>query len=142
MILLGINIEIVLMSSTAAIMSAASTAKATAAAAIEGMAYELGAGLGVTIFGLMLSFFYMQHLNYPSGFSPTQMDQLGHSIGETLQAVTHLDSTTATEVTDFAAAAFTVSHSIVLLVAGGLFFLLAILIWRHMPTQRPANETD
>ena len=37
MILLGINVEIALMSSTAAIMSAVPPEKATAAGAIEGM---------------------------------------------------------------------------------------------------------
>lgn len=58
MVLMGISVEIALLSSTTAIMSAVSPEKATAAGAIEGMAYELGAGLGVAIFGLLLSLFY------------------------------------------------------------------------------------
>jgi DHA2 family multidrug resistance protein-like MFS transporter len=56
MIVMGISVEIALLSSTAAIMTAVPPHKATAAGAIEGMAYELGAGLGITIFGLLLSF--------------------------------------------------------------------------------------
>lgn len=133
MILLGINVEIALLSSTAAIMSAVPPEKATAAGAIEGMAYELGAGLGVTFFGLMLSFFYMQQMRYPADFTQTQIDSLGYSIGETLQAVEHLSPNTAVEVTHSAATAFSASHSMVLWIAGGLFFILAILIWRRMP---------
>ena len=135
MILLGINVEIALMSSTAAIMSAVPPEKATAAGAIEGMAYELGAGLGITFFGLMLSFFYMQQMRYPADFSQSQIQSLGYSIGETLQAVEHLNPSTAAEVTQYAATAFSSSHSMVLWMAGGLFFILAILIWRRMPVK-------
>jgi len=53
MVLMGISVEIALLSSTAAIMSAVSPEKATAAGAIEGMAYELGAGLGVANFWIV-----------------------------------------------------------------------------------------
>ena len=64
--LLGFSIEIALLASTAAIMSSVPPHKASAAGAIEGMAYELGAGLGVAIFGLMLSWFYSRSIILPA----------------------------------------------------------------------------
>lgn len=133
MMLLGISVEIVLMSSTAAIMSAVSAEKATAAGAIEGMAYELGAGLGVAIFGLMLSFFYLRNLVYPTALNETQRQSLGHSIGETLQAVRQFDPALAQSMTEAASHAFTVSHSAVLYSAAAIFLILMLFIWRHMP---------
>ncbi|TCM67357.1 DHA2 family multidrug resistance protein-like MFS transporter [Acinetobacter calcoaceticus] len=139
MIVLGINVEIVLLSATAAMMSSVPAEKATAAGAIEGMAYELGAGLGVAIFGLLLSFFYMQNIMYPAGLTPTEITALGHSLGETLQAVPHLDPQLAAQVTQSAFTAFSHSHSKVMYSAAGLFLLLAIFIWRRMPVQASAN---
>ncbi len=65
MVFLGFSIEIALLASTAAIMSSVPPQKASAAGAIEGMAYELGAGLGVAIFGLMLSWFYSRSIILP-----------------------------------------------------------------------------
>ncbi|MDR0066084.1 MFS transporter, partial [Acinetobacter sp. 11520] len=50
MVFLGFSIEIALLASTAAIMSSVPPQKASAEGDIEGMAYELGAGLGVDIF--------------------------------------------------------------------------------------------
>lgn len=47
-------------------MSSVPPQKASAAGAIEGMAYELGAGLGVAIFGLMLSWFYSRSIILPA----------------------------------------------------------------------------
>lgn len=135
MIVLGISVEIVLMSSTAAIMSAVSAEKATAAGAIEGMAYELGAGVGVAIFGLMLSFFYLRHLYYPAELSLTERESLGHSIGETLHALTQFDPALTQSITQSAFSAFSVAHNAVLNSAALLFLILAVFIWRRMPSQ-------
>lgn len=139
MILLGISVEIVLMSSTAAIMSAVNAEKATAAGAIEGMAYELGAGIGVAIFGLMLSFFYLQNMHYPAELSQPQREALGHSIGETLQAVSQFDPALAESISQAAFRAFSVSHSAVLYSAASLFLILTLFIWRRMPQKPTLN---
>lgn len=139
MILLGISVEIVLMSSTAAIMSAVNAEKATAAGAIEGMAYELGAGIGVAIFGLMLSFFYLQNMHYPAELSQPQREVLGHSIGETLQAVSQFDPALAESISQAAFRAFSVSHSAVLYSAASLFLILTLFIWRRMPQKPTLN---
>jgi DHA2 family multidrug resistance protein-like MFS transporter len=67
MALLGFSAASALLSSTAAIMAAAPKEKAAAAGAIETMAYELGAGLGIALFGLILTRSFSLRLRYPRG---------------------------------------------------------------------------
>ena len=55
MTLLGFSVASALLASSSAIMAAAPKGKAAAAGAIETMAYELGAGLGIALFGLILT---------------------------------------------------------------------------------------
>ena len=55
MTLLGFSVASALLASSSAIMAAAQKEKAAAAGAIETMAYELGAGLGIALFGLILT---------------------------------------------------------------------------------------
>lgn len=133
MALLGVCIEIVLLSSTAAIMSAAPKEKSTSVGAIEGMAYELGAGFGVAFFGLLLSFFYVRNLIVPTQNSGTEIANLGHSIGESMQAIEQLAPGLVQQATDAVHMAFSSSHQMVLYVAAALFIFLAMVIWYKMP---------
>ena len=55
MTLLGFGVASALLASSSAIMAAAPKEKAAAPGAIETMAYELGAGLGIALFGLILT---------------------------------------------------------------------------------------
>ena len=59
-----------LLASSSAIM-AAPKEKAAAAGAIETMAYELGAGLGIALFGLILTRSYSATIVLPSGLNET-----------------------------------------------------------------------
>ncbi len=62
MTLLGFSVASALLASSSAIMAAAPKEKAAAAGAIETMAYELGAGLGIALFGLILTRSYSASL--------------------------------------------------------------------------------
>ena len=108
---MAISVEIALLSSTAAIMSAVSPEKATAAGAIEGMAYELGAGLGVAIFGLLLSLFYAQSIVLPDTLPVNVLTEASSSIGEAISLLRHLDPTLMQELKQAASDAFIHSHS-------------------------------
>lgn len=85
MTLLGFSVASALLASTSAIMAAAPAEKATAAGAIETMAYELGAGLGIAIFGLLLSSSFSDAISLPPGLDAQQMERASSSIGEALQ---------------------------------------------------------
>ncbi|UJA04338.1 SmvA family efflux MFS transporter [Acinetobacter johnsonii] len=133
MVLMGISVEIALLSSTAAIMSAVSPEKATAAGAIEGMAYELGAGLGVAIFGLLLSLFYAQAIVLPEMLPANMLTEASSSIGEAISLLRHLDPTLIQELKQAASDAFIHSHSKVLTISGVMFLILSVFVWRALP---------
>lgn len=134
MILLGFSIEASLLASTAAIMSAAPPEKAGAAGAVEGMAYELGAGLGVAIFGLMLSRAYTASIVLPADLPADLVSQASASISETIQVVDRLGGHEQLLVS--AKLAFSTSHSLVLGTASALLILLAAVVWFTMPRKQ------
>lgn len=133
MVVLGISVEIALLASTSAIMSSVPPSKATAAGAIEGMAYELGAGLGIAFFGLMLSWFYANSIVVPTDVPSGIIEQVSSSIGEAVQAAKQLQPVIAEHVIAAAKQAFSQSHRSVLNVAALLFLILSIFIWFALP---------
>lgn len=133
MVVLGISVEIALLASTSAIMSSVPPSKATAAGAIEGMAYELGAGLGIAFFGLMLSWFYANSIVVPTDVPSGIIEQVSSSIGEAVQAAKQLQPMIAEHVITAAKQAFSQSHHSVLNVAALLFLILSIFIWFALP---------
>mgnify|MGYP006193744061 FL=1 len=141
MVLMGISVEIALLSSTAAIMSAVSPEKATAAGAIEGMAYELGAGLGVAIFGLLLSLFYAQAIVLPEMLPANMLTEASSSIGEAISLLRHLDPTLMQELKQAASDAFIHSHSKVLTISGVMFLILSIFVWRALPDKVKSTDS-
>lgn len=141
MVLMGISVEIALLSSTAAIMSAVSPEKATAAGAIEGMAYELGAGLGVAIFGLLLSLFYAQAIVLPEMLPANMLTEASSSIGEAISLLRHLDPALIQELKQAASDAFIHSHSKVLTISGVMFLILSIFVWRALPDKAQSIDS-
>ena len=129
MTLLGFSAASALLASTAAIMAAAPKEKAAAAGAIETMAYELGAGLGIALFGMLLSRSFSASIQLPAGLDPQQTLQAGSSIGEAVQLVQTLDPGLGHAVTEAAKSAFVNSHSVALGSAGVMLLLLAFGIW-------------
>ena len=72
-----------LLASSSAIMAAAPKEKAGGRAGrAETMAYELGAGLGIALFGLILTRSYSASIALPSGLSGAMAQQAASSIGE------------------------------------------------------------
>lgn len=133
MVFLGFSIEIALLASTAAIMSSVPPQKASAAGAIEGMAYELGAGLGVAIFGLMLSWFYSRSIILPAELPSDLIEKASISIGETMQLASNLENPLGGQLVVVAQQAFSYAHSWVLTLSAICFFLLTVFVWFSFP---------
>lgn len=129
MALLGFSAASALLASTAAIMAAAPKEKAAAAGAIETMAYELGAGLGIAIFGLLLSRSYSASVVLPDALNAEQAAQAASSIGETVQLAQTLEPDLAAAIMQAAKTAFISSHSVALSSAGVMLLILAVGIW-------------
>ncbi|MFU2165225.1 MFS transporter [Lelliottia nimipressuralis] len=129
MVLLGFSAASALLASTSAIMAAAPKEKAAAAGAIETMSYELGAGLGIAIFGLMLTRSFSASIELPQGLSATLADKASSSIGEAVKVAQELTPTLADATIEAAKAAFITSHSVALGSAGAMLMILACGIW-------------
>ena len=134
MTLLGFSVACALLASSSAIMAAAPKEKAAAAGAIETMAYELGAGLGIALFGLILTRSYSASIALPSGLSGAMAQQAASSIGEAVSLSQALPAGVAQALMAAAKTAFIQAHSLVLATAGVLLLLLAAGIWRSLAT--------
>ncbi len=129
MVLLGFSAASALLASTSAIMAAAPKEKAAAAGAIETMSYELGAGLGIALFGLLLTRSFSAAIALPQGLESRVAEQASSSIGEAVKVAQELPPALADSVIQAANTAFISSHSVALGSAGGMLLLLAIGIW-------------
>ncbi|MBM3070417.1 MFS transporter [Enterobacter sp. RHBSTW-00994] len=129
MVLLGFSAASALLASTAAIMAAAPKEKAAAAGAIETMSYELGAGLGIAIFGLLLTRSFSATITLPSELDATLAEKAASSIGEAVKVAQDLAPSLAEATIQAARAAFTTSHSVALGSAGAMLLILATGIW-------------
>lgn len=127
MALLGFSAASALLASTSAIMAAAPAEKAAAAGAIETMAYELGAGLGIAIFGLLLSRSFSASIRLPAGLEAQEIARASSSMGEAVQL--SLPPTQGQAILDAARHAFIWSHSVALSSAGSMLLLLAVGMW-------------
>ncbi len=132
MTLLGFSAASALLASTSAIMAAAPKEKASAAGAIETMAYELGAGLGIALFGLILTRSYSSAIVLPDGIGGEVALQASSSIGEAMKVAQSLPALPADSLIAAAKTAFVSAHSISLATAGVLLLLLAAGIWRGL----------
>ena len=132
MTLLGFSVASALLASSSAIMAAAPKEKAAAAGAIETMAYELGAGLGIALFGLILTRSYTSSIVLPAGVDGAAAEQAASSISEAMKLAQSMPAIPAQSLVEAAKMAFINSHSIVLATAGVLLLLLAAGIWRSL----------
>ena len=85
------------------------------------MAYELGAGLGIALFGLILTRSYSAAIVLPSGLNETMAQRASSSIGEAVSLTQALPAGVAEALMAAAKAAFTQAHSLVLATAGSCF---------------------
>ena len=141
MTLLGFSVASALLASSSAIMAAAPKEKAAAAGAIETMAYELGAGLGIALFGLILTRSYSATIVLPPGLNDAMAQQASSSIGEAVSLTEALPAGVAEALMAAAKAAFTQAHSLVLATAGVLLLLLAAGIWRSLASVAKPQST-
>src|SRR5690606_26414522 len=117
------------------IMSSVEPSKASSAGAIEGMAYELGAGLGVTIFGIMLASIYSNAFNLPlTDFDQSLYLKAKSSIAEAVQVIHQVREIEAQNmIQESANQAFILAHKILLKVVSFLLVILATVAFFKLP---------
>lgn len=133
MVLLGMGDTLALMASSSAIMTAAPANKASSAGSIEGMSYELGTGLGITLFGSVLAAVYSSHVQLPEGLPVAVASSAAASFSEAVEASRLLDISSREQLLSAASSAFMHSHSITLEAASlmlGQLMLLTFFIFK------------
>lgn len=128
MVLLGLSLSIGLTASSIAIMGSAPAEKAGAAGSLEATGYELGAGLGITFFGVLLAASYGAGMIVPQTLTGQVPEGALHSIGEAMVAAQGLGGAEGLALEAAARQAFSSAHGTVLLTAASLIGLLAIAV--------------
>lgn len=140
MVTLGFSLSVGLTASSIAIMSSAPAEKAGSAGALEGTGYELGAGLGISIFGVLLSSVYAGAISIPGALADRVELGATNSIGETMIAAERLGADGAA-LAEAGRTAFTDAHAIVLLVAATAIALLSVAVFFALRGYRAANTS-
>ncbi|MCZ7486240.1 MFS transporter [Rhizobium rhizogenes] len=123
--MLGLCLGIGLLASSIAIMGSAPADKAGAAGALEGTGYELGGGIGITFFGVLVNSIYFSAVS--RSFSPAA--DAGGSIGEAMTAAARLGGDEAEAIRTAARSAFTQAHGSVLIITGTMIAVLAAAVF-------------
>ena len=129
--MLGFWVEATFLASTSAIISTSPVEKATAAGSIEGMAYELGTGFGVAIFGLLVSYFYSKNIQFQSFMSTENFDLAKNSIGETVQILSSMEMENSVVIRAMANDAFLSAHQYVLYLSSFTLIVLTLFIYMY-----------
>lgn len=122
---LGFALGIGLLASSIAIMGSAPEEKAGAAGALESMGYELGGGLGITIFGVLVNSIYRHSFVAPSDATAN----VSNSIGEAMTAAHTIGGDLGTRIAAAARLAFVDAHGTVLMSVAVMIALLAIAVF-------------
>ena len=122
---LGFALGVGLLASSIAIMGSAPEDKAGAAGALESTGYELGGGLGITIFGVLVNSIYRASFVPPQGMT----GDIPNSIGESMTAARQMENTLGSQIETAARAAFVDAHGIVLIVVAMLIAVLAAAVF-------------
>lgn len=138
----GLTLSIGLTASSIAIMGSVSAEKGGEAGSLEGTGYELGTGLGITIFGVFTASVYGSALQVPSGVMTPLAEQASLSIGDTYLVAGLLPAELAAALIDAGKTAFSEAHVTLLYSAAAVLGILAIVVFFLLASYRPsANFT-
>ena len=133
---LGLALSVGLTASSIAVMSAIPSEKAGSAGSLEATAYDLGTGLGITGFGVMLGAAYAKAITMPEGIDSSIAAQASVSIGETMTIASGMPPDDAEPLIQAARAAYSMSHTTVLGAAAMLLGALALVVFVMLRARR------
>ena len=136
---LGLALSIGLTASSIAIMGAVEAEKAAAAGSLEATGYELGAGLGITFFGVALSAIYAGAMTAPSGIPVELVEAASRSIGDTYVLAGKLPDDLAGSLVAAGKNAFSRAHALLLTAAGALIAILSAAVFFALRNARASH---
>jgi DHA2 family multidrug resistance protein-like MFS transporter len=131
----GFGVSISLTAASDALLAAAPAEQAGAAAAVEETAYELGAGLGVTVLGSIATLIYAASL-------PGAAAQARDGLTEATIAAAGLPPEAGSRLLEVARAAFVTGLRAALVVGAVLFVLATIAAARALPKTKESHGND
>ncbi|WP_026433736.1 MFS transporter [Paracidovorax oryzae] len=127
--LLGLALSVGLTASSIAIMGSVGPDRAGAAGALEATGYELGSGLGITLFGVFMSVVFSHAIALPPDLAPPLAAQAARSIGDAYVVAQQLAQGPAAALIGAGQAAFSVAHRVLLNTSAALIGLLAVAVF-------------
>lgn len=140
--ILGLTLSIGLTASSIAIMGSVDASKGGAAGSLEATGYELGTGLGITLFGVFLSSVYSRAIDIPSSLSQSFAEQASRTIGDTYIVSSELPPEQATALINAGKAAFTQAHAVLLLTSAAAIMLLAVVVFFTLARYRNSSNSS
>lgn len=115
--------------SSIVIMGSVDASKGGAAGSLEAAGYELGTGLGITLIGVFMSVIFGRNLGVPAGLPADIVNQATISMGDTYLVARQPVDAQAEALIAAGKAAFSTTHSVLLMTTAVLFARLAVLVF-------------
>ncbi|WP_316189592.1 MFS transporter [Bradyrhizobium sp. SZCCHNS1054] len=126
---LGLSLSIGLTASSIAIMGSVDASEGGAAGALEATGYELGTGLGITLFGVFMSSVFGRAIVPPSGLSPALTEKASRTIGDAYIVAGELPGAQGAALIEAGKAAFSQTHPVLLTTAAVAIGALAVAVY-------------
>ena len=139
---LGLSLSIALTASSIAIMGSVDASKGGAAGSLEATGYELGTGLGITLFGVFMASAYSRAIDLPSSLSQPLAEQASRTIGDAYIVATMLPAEQSAALIEAGKTAFTQTHMVLLSTAALVIAALAVVIFFTLAGYRSVSRAD
>ena len=126
LLLAGFGLGIIMLAASFSIMSGADDENAGAAGSLESISYELGVGLGVTFFGVILSQVFSHSVQFGAELTNQVPRKVYHSIQDALVYADTVGGEIGQVIEVNSKAAFADAHSAVLIACAGILLLFTI----------------
>lgn len=127
--IIGLSLSIGLTASSIAIMGSVEAEKGSAAGSLEATGYELGAGLGITIFGVVLGSIFSRSINLPPDLALPLAEQASRSMGDVMIVAKDLALEQGNALIEAGKAAFSTAHGTLLRAAAAIIGALGVLVF-------------
>ncbi|MBK3870388.1 MFS transporter [Pseudomonas stutzeri] len=127
--LLGLTLSIGLTASSIAIMGSVDASRGAAAGALEATGYELGTGLGITLFGVFLSDIFSHTISLPVDLAKPLAERAERSIGDSYVVAHSLIEPQGAALIEAAKDAFSAAHAMLLMTSSVMIGILGIFVF-------------
>lgn len=138
----GLTLSIGLTASSIAIMGSVEPEKGGAAGSLEGTGYELGTGLGITLFGVFMAVVFGHAIKVPPDLALPLAQQASRSIGDTYLVASQLSAEQGAALIAAGKLAFSAAHVTLLYTAATVIACLAIAVYILLTNYRPTGNSD